>query len=93
MTLDGLILHAAGPLEGRRHNWYLYGRSGLDDVLQELFFVGGKQYSVSVYGDSGYNRRSYMGVPSQGSYLQTLKRLSTLQCRVRVSLVNGFSRK
>lgn len=66
-TPDGLILHAAGPIEGRRHDWTLYCRSGLDEVLEELMFVDGVQYCL--YGDSGYNERSFLEVPFQGSQL------------------------
>eukprot|EP00171_Calliarthron_tuberculosum_P002315 IDg2315t1 len=36
---DRLILHAAGPLEGRKHDWTLYLRSGLDEELASLLFI------------------------------------------------------
>jgi len=52
-TPDGLILHVYGPLEGRRHDWTLYMRSGLDESLGDLLLVDGKQYVI--YGDSGYS--------------------------------------
>jgi nuclease HARBI1 len=48
---DGLILHAAGPLEGRRHDWTLYLRSGLDAELENRLHIEGTQYCI--YGDSG----------------------------------------
>ena len=60
-------------------------RSGLDDVLQELLFVDGKQYCV--YGDSGYNRRSYMEVPIQGSHLSNAqKAFNAAMSRARVTV-------
>ena len=40
---DGLVLHAAGPIEGRRHDWTLYCRSGVDESLPGVMYVGGKQ--------------------------------------------------
>ena len=63
----GLLLHAAGPMEGRRHDWTLYCRSGLDEELGEVMVVNGFQYCI--YGDSGYNERDFLVVSSQGSQL------------------------
>ena len=39
---DGLVLHAAGPIEGRKHDWTLYCRSGVDESLPGVMYVGGK---------------------------------------------------
>ena len=50
---DGLVLHAAGPIEGRRRDWTLYCRSGVDESISGVMNVGEKQYCI--YGDSGYN--------------------------------------
>ena len=36
---DGMILHAYGPIEGRRHDWTLYVISGLDEQLPALLNV------------------------------------------------------
>ena len=33
ITPDGLIYHASGPLEGRRHDWTMYVPSGIDEQL------------------------------------------------------------
>eukprot|EP00171_Calliarthron_tuberculosum_P002573 IDg2573t1 len=49
-TPDGLILHVHGPTEGRRHDWTLYTRSGLDESLPALLDIGGVQYCI--FGDS-----------------------------------------
>ena len=43
-TPDGLILHAAGPIEGRRHDWTLYVRSSLDEVLPGVLNFDGLRY-------------------------------------------------
>ena len=69
---DGLVLHAAGPIEGRRHVWTLYCRSGVNQSLPGVAFVGGKQYCI--YGDSGYNQRPFPEVPYQGSNLSAPQR-------------------
>lgn len=37
--LDGMILHAYGPMEGQRHDWKLYVRRGLDEELLALLNV------------------------------------------------------
>lgn len=35
-TPNSLIIHAHGPMEGRRHDWTLHMRRGLDETLCEL---------------------------------------------------------
>ena len=62
---DGLVQHLYGPLEGRRHDWTLYVRSKMDEILPRVLFVQGKRYCI--YGDSGYNQRWFIDVPFQGS--------------------------
>ena len=66
-TPDGLMLHAAGPMEGRRHDWALDVDSGIETVLPGVLEVAGTRYCL--YGDSGYSRRWYLEVPFQGSQL------------------------
>jgi len=60
-------MHACGPIEGRRHDWTLHIRSGLDETLPALLDVSGTRYCI--YGDSGYNRRWYLEVPFKGTTL------------------------
>ena len=60
-------MHVHGPIEGRRHDWTLHTRSGLDTHLPEVLDIGGKRYCI--FGDSGYNRRWFMEIPFQGSNL------------------------
>jgi nuclease HARBI1 len=67
LTPEGLIFHIAGPIEGRRHDWTLYCRSGIELQLEEKITINGIQYFI--YGDSGYNLRPFMEVPYQGSNL------------------------
>ena len=58
-------MHVHGPIEGRRHDWTLYTRSGLDTQVPEVLDVGGKRKCI--FRDSGYNRRSFLEIPFQVS--------------------------
>jgi nuclease HARBI1 len=85
LTPDGLILHCAGPIEGRRHDWTLYCRSGIDSQLEEKLMVNGIQFCI--YGDSGYNLRPYMEVPYQGSNLsEEQKSLNKAMSAIRITV-------
>lgn len=64
---DGLVLHCYGPMEGRRHDWTLYAKSDVDDLLETSLNYYGKQYCI--YGDMGYNSRSFLHIPYDGSHL------------------------
>eukprot|EP00171_Calliarthron_tuberculosum_P012935 IDg12935t1 len=64
---DGLILHVYGPVEGRRHDWTVYTRSGLGMHLPTILEVNEQKYCI--FGESGYNRRWFMEIPYQGSNL------------------------
>ena len=45
-TAGGLILHAACPIEGHRHDWTLYVRSWLGEVLPALLDIEGVSYCL-----------------------------------------------
>ena len=66
-TPDGLIANFFGPAVGRRHNWWMFAKSGSDEVLGTVPSIGDKQYVI--YRDSGYNHRSYLEVPFDGANL------------------------
>ena len=51
-TPDGFIANFFGPVVGRRHDWWMFAQSGLDEVLRTVLSIGDKQYVI--YGDSGY---------------------------------------
>ena len=59
-----MFYHVFGPMGGRRHEWTLYTRSGLEEILSSALHVGGRQFCI--YGDSGYNRGVYLEIPFQG---------------------------
>ena len=87
-TPDGLILHAYGPMEGRRHDWTMYVKSDLDSQLADCLNTNGRQFCL--YGDSGYNRRIYLDVPFQGSNLiasQTVANVNMSKSRVTVEWI------
>lgn len=60
---DGISVHIYGHMIGRRHEWTIYVRSGIDEQLPELLHIDGNRYCL--YGDSGCSRLWYMEVPYQ----------------------------
>ena len=84
-TPDGMIAHLYGPLEGRRHYWTLYVRSGLDEMLPDVLEANGIRYCI--YGDSGYNSRWFMEVPFQEARLTAAqKAFNTAMSAVRITV-------
>lgn len=57
----GRFYYVFGSMEGRRHDWTLYTRSELEEILSSALHVGGRQFCI--YGDSRYNRRVYLEIP------------------------------
>jgi hypothetical protein len=64
---DGLVLHLFGPIEGRRHDMFLYNASGIDHILQTSLSISGRQYYI--YGDVAYTVRPYLKVGFKGTTL------------------------
>ena len=64
-TPYGMIVLLHGPLDGRGHDWTLYVRSGLDEMLPDVLQSNGIRYCI--YGDLGYNSRWFMEVPFKGA--------------------------
>lgn len=78
---DGLFLHSAGPIEGRRHDWTLYMPSGMDETLDNM--TKADCVSFCLYGTAGYNHRSFLEVPFQGFrvlILTSFRKLLTKLC-------------
>lgn len=71
-TPDGLCLHLFGPEVGRRHDMFLYEQSHMDDMLEEVMVLDGRQFVI--YGDSGYHPRPYVEVPFAGANLTDVER-------------------
>lgn len=53
-------MNLAGQMERRMHDWELYLQSELEQDLQIILCMEGKQYRL--YGDSGYSTRSFLYV-------------------------------
>lgn len=68
----GLVLHLAGPIERRRHDWTLFVRSGIDRWMGTALNVHGIRYVI--YGDSGYAQRFYLATPFMGSNLSSAEK-------------------
>lgn len=72
VSFIGMSLHQIGLLEGRRHIWILFSRSGVDERLASILEYGGMQYFR--YGYRGYNSRLYVEIPFQSTPLSDGKR-------------------
>lgn len=83
-TPDGMFLHVFGPMEGRRHDWTLYSRSGIDGCLEQTMCVDGFQYCL--YGDSGYNNREYLCIPFQGHVNEDQRKFNQVMSGARVTV-------
>eukprot|EP00171_Calliarthron_tuberculosum_P005259 IDg5259t1 len=82
---DGLIIHGYGPVEGRRHDWTLCTRSGLEQTQPTVLINNGTQYCL--YGDSGYVRRWFLQVPYDGSNINVDEReMNKAMSAARVSV-------
>lgn len=62
---DGLALHYAGPVEGRRHDMAIFSESGIEEDLAASLHIDGIQYCI--YGDSAYVLREYLMVGFDGT--------------------------
>lgn len=67
-----MVLHATGTIDGRRHDWTLYCRSGIEESVSQMTPVYGKQYYI--YGDFGYKERSFFEFSYKGSNLTAHQR-------------------
>ena len=82
---DGMIVHAFGPLEGRRHDWTLYVKSELDEMLPYVLNYGKEKFCL--FGDSGYHERWYLIVPFTGTSMNPPQQLfNKSMSSVRISI-------
>jgi nuclease HARBI1 len=66
---DGLILHLFGPIEGRRHDMFMYSTSRIDQILQNSLLISGRQYYL--YGNVAYTLRPYLQMGFRGSTISS----------------------
>jgi hypothetical protein len=52
-----LRFHLFGPMEGRRHDMFLYNESSIDNVLSSTMDIANMQYYL--YGDPDYTLLPY----------------------------------
>lgn len=45
-TPDGIFFHMSKPVVGRRHDWYMYIQSGLDEILPEALLHNWTRYCI-----------------------------------------------
>lgn len=84
-TRDGMIFHLFEPFVGRRHDWYMYLLSGIDQILPEALQIEIHRYCV--WGDPGYNNRCFLETPSQGENLTpTQQAFNTAMLSIRISV-------
>ena len=66
-TPNGLIANTFRPLEGRRHDAFMLGVSGLSDQLRNFKRPNGEPYVI--YGDPGYGLSRNILAPFRGAYI------------------------
>ncbi len=67
MLPNGLVAHSFGPFPGRRHDASMYGVSGVDAQLSQVFSGDGKQLAIN--GDQAYPMRPWLYTPFGGDHL------------------------
>lgn len=88
-TPDGMMLNLAGPVVGRRHDWFLYMNSGLEEILPVVLNIEGERFCI--WGDPGYNNRWFLETPFQGANLSLAqKAFNTAISTVRITVEWAF---
>ena len=88
---NGLIVNMFGPVEGRRHDAFMLGVSGLPEKLRRLQLPNGDPYVV--YGDPAYGVTDNILAPFRGAFL-TVEEQEFNKCmsKVRVSVEWAFGK-
>ena len=88
-TPDGMMFHISRPVVGRRHDWYMYMQSGLDEILAVALDYAGTRYCI--YGDPGYNNRWFLETPFQGSNISPEQQtFNTAMSSIRITVEWAF---
>ena len=88
---NGLIAHMFGPIEGRRHDAFMLGASGLAQKLHRFNRPNGQPYVI--YGDPAYGVSSHILAPYRGSQLsQQQADFNKAMSKVRVSVEWTFGK-
>lgn len=80
-----------GPVEGRRHDTFMLGVSGLSDKLRQFQKPNGQPYVI--YGDPAYGLSRNILAPFRGAQLTAAqKQFNSDMSKVRVSVEWGFGK-
>ena len=86
---NGLIAHLFGPIEGRRHDAFMLGESGLNHILQRFWKPDEEPYII--YGDPAHGITRNILAPFRGACLTADQQEFTSQMsKVRCSVEWGF---
>lgn len=88
---NGLIANMFGPIEGRRHDAFMLGESGLADKLRRFQKPNGEPYVI--YGDPAYGVTRNILAPFRGVHLTDDQQdFNTQMSKVRASVEWGFGK-
>ena len=88
---NGLIAHMFGPIEGRRHDAFMLGASGLTQKMQRFQQTNCQPYVI--YGDPAYGVTANILAPFRGSQLSRQQvEFNKAMSKVRVSVEWTFGK-
>lgn len=88
---NGLIANLFGPIEGKRHDSFMLGESGLQEQLRNIRKPNGEPYVL--YGDPAYGVTNNIIAPFRGADLTApQKQFNKGMSKVRVSVEWGFGK-
>ncbi len=91
MLPNGLVAHSFGPFPGRRHDASLYGVSGVDAQLSQIFATDGQQ--LAIYGDQAYPRHPWLYTPFGGDNLtHEQQEFNSAMSPLRTAVEWGFAK-
>jgi hypothetical protein len=80
-----------GPVEGRRHDAFMLGVSGLNNQLRRIQKPNGEPYVI--YGDPAYGLSLNILAPFRGAQLTAAqKQFNSEMSKVRISVEWGFGK-
>ncbi|CAB3981116.1 Hypothetical predicted protein [Paramuricea clavata] len=88
---NGLIVNLFGPIEGRRHDAFMLGVSGLLPQLERITKPNGEPYVI--YGDPAYGISTHVIPPFRGAHFTQLQqKFNRKMSEVQVSVEWGFGK-
>ena len=91
VTPNGLVAHMFGPIEGRRHDAFMLGASGLTEKLRRFDQPSGQPYVI--YGDPAYGISRNILAPYHSSQLTPEQRdFNKSMSQVRISVEWTFGK-